>query len=997
MTTTNTPTNTREIGFEKLITNYLTSNNGFDQKFYSGEHTGHYDRKECIDIVALFQFLQSSQPTEVDKLKANYGTDYQKKFLERLQKEIKEKGVLNVLRKGVKDRNCSFTMMYFVPNSNLNPDLQQLWMANSFVVTRQLYYSDKHTKSLDMVILVNGLPIITLELKNLLTGQKVEHAINQYKQDRSSKEELFKLERCLVHFAVDTEAVYMTTKLEDDKTWFLPFNKGFEGGAGNPPSVDGIRTDYLWKEILTKEMLSKIVSDFAQSLSENKNGKTLKKLIFPRYHQLQVVNKLLLDSRLKGAGQKYLIQHSAGSGKSNSIAWLAHQLAKLFMEDGVTNVFDTVLIITDRQILDKQLRDNVVGFAHQLGLVETITDGSKQLKQALEDGKRIIITTIQKFPVIVEEMDQLGSNKFAVIIDEAHSSTSGETIAKMNRTIKAELTQNQDGEEEELTSEDVIIEVLKSRKMLSNASYFAFTATPKNKTLELFGTKTEDGKFRAYDSYTMKQAIEEGFILDVLSNYTTYNSYYGLTVVDNKDTEYSKKKTNSQLKKFVESNTYTIERKAEIMLSHFYNQVYLKSLVGGKAKAMVVCSSRKNAVKYHFAFKKIIRDREYPMSIITAFSGDVLLDETSWNEANLNKFSSNKIPEYFDNGHDGKVYQFLICANKYQTGFDQPLLQTMYVDKKLGGVGAVQTLSRLNRVYKNKESTFILDFCNSEDEIRSAFDPYYQTTILSEGSDPNRLHDLKDQLDGYGVYSDILIHQFTTDLLKGVPVENLHFLLDNVVEKIKKLDIEHIDEFKAKAKLFTKFYAFVSQIITFEEVVFEELHQFLKHLNKKIVELGTTEDSLTQDVLESVDFDSYRNQVITSNARISINESNELAPIPSTSTSKDLNDEKDLLDNIVGDFNLRFGTDFSDEDKVRQILENISDEIVNDPNKKESLQDSDKHNRQLVFKKLLDDKMYKGVESHMELVNNYSENKDFQDYLLKTMEKIVDAKLKKII
>lgn len=769
----------------------------------------------------------------------------------------------------------------------------------------------------------------------------------------------------------------------------------------------------IYEERLTKSSLSRLISAFVQSIAAKKGDKITKKLIFPRYHQLQVVNRLLLESRTKGTGQKYLIQHSAGSGKSNSIAWLAHQLSKLFLDDGTTSVFDTVLIITDRQVLDRQLRDNVMGFAHTAGLVETITDGSRQLKQALEDGKRIIITTIQKFPVIVEQMDELGSKKFAVIIDEAHSSTSGETIAKMNRTIQTvvastvspfpiatvspfQTKENLLEDIPEITPEDIVLETLQSRRMLANASYFAFTATPKNKTLELFGQRLDDGKFVAFDSYTMKQAIEEGFILDVLSNYTTYNSYYALSISDNNHKEYVKKKANSQMKHFVESNSYTIETKAVTMLHHFYTQVYLKGLVAGRAKAMVVCGSRLNAVKYHFAFKKLINQNSYPLHVITAFSGDIELDGIGWSESSLNKFSSSKIPEYLENRNGDTTYQFLICANKYQTGFDQPFLQTMYVDKKLGGVGAVQTLSRLNRVHKDKESTFILDFYNTEDDIKAAFEPYYQTTFLAGGIDPNRLHDLKDQLDNFHVYTDFVVHKFATDLLMGVGVEPVHNLVDGVVESLKKLDNDQIDEFKAKAKLFTKFYAFIAQIITFEEPKFEELHQFLKVLLKKIVDLGSREDILSQDALESVDFDSYRNQKITSNARIVLSENQELTPIPSSSTNQNQDDERDILENIVGEFNNRFGTDFSDEDKVRQILEDISNEIAQDPAKKLSLQDADCHNCKLTFKKLLDEKMYAGVESHMQLLNNYSDNQDFQDYLLRVMDKMVNDKLKKI-
>jgi type I restriction enzyme R subunit len=665
-------TNIKEIAFEELITNYLVETNGFVQRFYNGEHTGAYDVRECIDVNLLFEFLEKSQPKEVEKLKENHGENYKTKFLFRLQREIKEKGIVAVLRKGVKDLNANFFLMYFEPNSQLNPESAELWKCNTFAVARQVYYSEQNRNSLDMVILVNGLPIITLELKNLLTGQTVKDAMYQYKNDRNSKEELFRFERCLVHFAVDTELVYMTTKLEDKATWFLPFNKGYEQGAGNPPSLDGIRTEYLWKEVLTKSRLSQLISNFAQSITEERKGKKVKKLIFPRYHQLDVVTKLLSESKTKGTGQKYLIQHSAGSGKSNSIGWLAHQLAGLYLKDGKTNVFDSILVITDRQVLDKQLRDTVSSFDHMRGVVETITDGGKQLKSALESGKRIIITTIQKFPVIVDTIGELGSQKFAIIIDEAHSSTSGETIAKMNRVVSV----NGEDVEEDVTDEDVVLETLQSRKMLSNASYFAFTATPKNKTLEIFGVKTEEGKYRAFHSYTMKQAIEEGFILDVLSSYTTYDSYYALSIIGDGTKEYEKTKANKQLKGFVEGHRHTIDVKARIMLDHFYNQVYLKGLIGGKAKAMVVCSSRINAVKYHFAFKQIIKENNYPLGVITAFSGDINLEGVEWNESRLNQFSSAKIPDEFEGGS----YQILICANKFQTGFDQPLLQTIIMD-----------------------------------------------------------------------------------------------------------------------------------------------------------------------------------------------------------------------------------------------------------------------------------------------------------------------------
>ncbi|MEI7511410.1 MAG: type I restriction endonuclease [Candidatus Peregrinibacteria bacterium] len=984
-------TNLKEIAIEELITSHLVEQNGFVQKFYSGEHAGHYDKKECIDTVMLFDFLENSQPEEMVKLKENHGGDYQKRLLVRVQKEIKEKGVLHILRKGVKDLNCHFQFMYFQPNSTLNPELAELWTKNTFAVARQLYYSEQNKNSLDMVVLINGILLVTLELKNLITGQTVKDAIVQYKNNRSSKEELFRFERCLVHFAVDTELVYMATKLADEKTWFLPFNKGYQDGAGNPPSDTGLRTEYLWHEVLTKSRLSRLVGSFIQSITEEKKdqktGKrvSVKKLIFPRYHQMDVVTKLLQESRIKGTGQKYLIQHSAGSGKSNSISWLAHQLSGLHREDGKTNVFDSILIITDRRVLDTQLRGTVSSFEHLKGVIETVTSG-KELKTALENGKRIIITTIQKFPVIADTMGELGGQRFAVIIDEAHSSTSGEMIAKLNKTMTIE-----DGDE--ITDEDVIVEVLKGRQMLTNASYFAFTATPKNKTLELFGVQTAEGKYRAFHSYTMKQAIDEGFILDVLSNYTTYQSYYQVVITGDKESEYQKKRANRQLKGFVESHPHTIDLKARIMLDHFYYQVYLKGLIGGKAKAMLVCGSRKNAVQYHFAFKNIIAENDYPLGIITAFSGDVNLDGNEWNEPKLNAFSSSKIPDEFDGG----TYQILICANKFQTGFDQPLLQTMYVDKRLGGVSAVQTLSRLNRVHPEKDSTFVLDFYNTEDDIQKAFEPYYQATILSCGSDPNKLNDLKDALDGFGVYDEYVVHTFATKVLSGASVESLHALVDSVVENIKKLPEEQIDDFKDKSKSYVKFYAFIAQIVPYTMPEMEELYQFLKVLTKKISSLGSKETVIGQDVLDAVDFDSYRNQKTTSNARIHLAEADDLPPIPSTVVGSGGDDPKDILDNIVTEFNKHFGTNFSDEDKVKKMIADISNDIIADKRMLNSLQDSGKANRMLVFQKLLDEKITENVDDHLELYNSYHDNQDFKAHLTRYVDKVVKEKMKGVV
>ena len=977
------PTNTKESGFEDLFTDYLVAQNGFVFKNYNDQNSQDYDKNDCLDIVALFEFLENTQSSEVAKLKRNYGADYQKKLVSRLQKEIASKGILEVFRKGIKDLDCYFKLIYFKPNSTLNRLDQDLWTKNIFVVTRQLYYSLQNSNSLDMVILVNGLPIMTFELKNLLTGQSVKDAMNQYKFDRSSKEKLFQFERCLVHFAVDTELVYMTTKLEDQNTYFLPFNKGFNHGSGNPQAENNVRTSYLWQEVLTKENISDLLQNFVMKLEEKKSDKTVKKLIFPRYHQLDVVQKLLKESRLHGTGQKYLIQHSAGSGKSNSIAWLSHQLSGLFMEDGRVNVFDSVIVITDRRVLDSQLGESVKSFEQTKDLIIRVESG-KELKESLEKGKRIIISTIQKFPVIVDTIGELAGNRFAIIIDEAHSSTGGQTLSDLNGTLE---------NQEESTDEDVIIETLQSRKMLKNASYFAFTATPKNKTLELFGNLDESGKYSAFHNYTMKQAIEEGFILDVLSNYTTYKSYYSVVATKDSDKEFGIKSSNKQLRQYVEGNKHTIEQKAGIMLTHFYHQVYLKGLVGGRAKAMLVSGSRKSAVKYHFACLKIIKERNYPMDIITAFSGDIDLDGEMWNESRINQFKSSEIPTQFESGE----YQILICANKFQTGFDQPLLQTMYVDKRLGGVVAVQTLSRLNRCHRDKDFVFVLDFYNTEEDIQKSFEPYYKTTILSQASDPNKLHDLKDILDNFNVYSDFIRRDFATKLLSGAKVEMLHNILDSIVENTKKLSKEEIDIFKATAKSYIRFYGFISQIITFEIPEFEELYQLLKPLSKKIVDLGTKEDILSQSVLDSVDFDSYRNEKKIANIRINLSGEDELDPVPSTGSTGKTEEPKDLLANIVVDFNTRFGTEFKDEDKVRQIIEDISEDIVKDTDMAKSLEEAGRDTQRLVFTQLLDQKLTDSVDTHLGLFNNYHENQEFKTFLTDYVEKVVREKLKKVI
>ncbi|MEO0875805.1 MAG: type I restriction endonuclease, partial [Bacteroidota bacterium] len=727
----------------------------------------------CLNTKQLFSFLEATQPDKLATIRKR-GED---KFLRRLSDQIKKRGVIDVLRKGVKDLDLTVYLYYKRPTSQLNKHAISRYAENIFAVCRQLYYSNSNKNSLDMVLFINGLPVITMELKNHYTGQNVIHAMRQYEKDRDPREPLFRFGRCMVHFAVDPDLVYMTTKLAEGNTFFLPFNKGLDDGqpyppglahgAGNPLNPQGLKADYLWKEILTKSVLSNILENFAQIVEEKDEdtGKTKTKLIFPRYHQLRVVTRLLGDARVNGVGRRYLIQHSAGSGKSNSITWLAHQLTEL--HDGKDeNIFDSVIVITDRRVLDKQIRDNIKNFAQIKGVVQPITKGSKQLREALEEGKKIIITTIQKFPFVLDEIGELGSNNFAILIDEAHSSQSGDTAAKMNVALSnrdarnvealpvaADSGSNEYGAQEEdpveVDTEDLINAFMEQRRMLTNASYFAFTATPKNKTLEVFGEKQEDGRFYPFDLYSMKQAIEEEFILDVLQNYTTYQSYYKLNKAVEDNPEFDTSRAQKKLRAFAESHDFAIKEKARVMIDHFTGEV--KNRINGKAKAMVVTKSIKNAIRYFFAFQEYLREINSTYQVVVAFSGKKTVDGQEYDEASLNGFPSGDIPREFKK----KEYRFLIVADKFQTGFDQPLLHTMYVDKKLADVQAVQTLSRLNRAYKpEKEDTFVLDFFNTVDDIRAAFEPFYTTTILSQETDANKLNDLQDALDDAEVYTE---------------------------------------------------------------------------------------------------------------------------------------------------------------------------------------------------------------------------------------------------
>ena len=979
-------TDTTEKGLEVHIANYLANENG-----YLLRENKAYDNVACLDSELLFEFLEATQPKAVAKLKAHHKDLYRQRISKRINDQIKAKGVIEVLRKGITDgfTATKLHLFYDKPVSNYNASAKALYEANLFSVMRQVYFSPLNKKSLDLVVFINGIPIISFELKNELTKQNVEHAIKQYKTDRDPNEELFRLGRLMVNFAVDTEEVWMCTQLKKEKSHFLPFNKGYNNGAGNPPN-DGIKTDYLWKEILTKNSLTDIIQNFCQLITEEKEyldekGKVRtrkeKKLIFPRYHQLVAVRMLLADAQAKGSGQKYLIQHSAGSGKSNSISWLAHQLVGLHDKSGENNIFDTVIVVTDRRVLDAQIRENIKQYQQVKGVVEAITEGSKQLKQALEEGKKIIITTIQKFPHIVEDIGDLPGNNFAIIIDEAHSSLSGQMARKLNETLskdideeelKANLEEFEDDENDEVTGEDLIRVLIKSRKLLPNASYFAFTATPKNKTLELFGVPYQEGdktKFRAFHLYSMKQAIEEGFIMDVLQNYTTYQSYYALLKKIEDDPEYDKKKAQKKLKHYVESHEHAIKKKTVLIVDHFIDEVIKKKKIGGLAKAMLVTSSRANAVKYKKAFDDYLLKINSPYKAIVAFSGEI----DGQTEASLNGFSSANIPIEFEKNE----YRFLLVANKYQTGFDQPLLHTMYVDKKLGGVNAVQTLSRLNRSHPLKKDTFVLDFANTAEDIEKAFNPYFESTILGDATDPNKLFDLQDALDNFQVYTKEQVFEFSEKILANVPVDQLHAMLDTSSEIFRNdLAEEQQADFRAKVKTYVRLYIFLSQIVPYESPYLERLYIFLNHLQNKLG--GDTSVDLAQGILDNIDMDSYRLQ-LEATTNMVMEQGIDLKPIPTDMRGGSSEPEIDRLSNILQTFNERYGTQFEDADKVRRMAEDIVNDVAKNKDMVSSLKYSDDQNARITSDKIAQEELLKHVTTNFDFYKLITDNRDARE------------------
>lgn len=961
-------TDTTEKGFESLIVNWLVNHNGYEQG-----HSHDFNTEYALDTTRLFRFLKNTQPDAVKKLQLETNPQKTAQFLARVRDEITKRGIVDVLRKGIKAYPASLIMFYMTPSVN-NPAAAALYAKNIFSVTRQLHFSPDATKlSLDLCIFVNGLPVITFELKNQLTKQNVDDAVYQYQTDRNPKELIFQFTRCMVHFAVDDAQVKFCTRLQGKESWFLPFNKD---GAGNPPNPDGLMTDYLWKQILTKDMLSRIIENYATLVEEKdeETGKTRYKQIFPRYHQLTAVESLLADVKKNGVGNRYLIQHSAGSGKSNSIAWLAHQLTGL--EDAQGNLLvDSVIVVTDRVVLDKQIRDTIRQFAQTRNIIAW-AEHSGDLRKAIEDGRRIIITTIEKFPYVLPEIGEDHKDRhFAIIIDEAHSSQNGKTAGTMNMTLSAIMS------DPDMDNEDKINAMCEGKKLLTNASYFAFTATPKNKTLETFGTAYMDAgviKHRPFHVYTMKQAIQEGFILDVLKYYTPIDSYYRLKKTVEDDPMFDKKKAQKKLRAFVENQTFTIAQKADMMVSHFHEQVIAKGKIGGQARAMIITSSIERCIEYYHAVNKCLANRHSPYKAIIAFSGEKQLDKdaAAVTSAGLNGFPDAAIPKTFKKN----PYRFLIVADMFQTGYDEPLLHTMYVDKQLYDIKAVQTLSRLNRACPKKYDTFVLDFFNDPNDIIESFSRYYKTTLLSGETDPNKLYDLIADMESYQVFSDEHVEQLVDRYLDGADRDQLDPALDACASVYKQLDTDGQIKFKSAAKGFVRTYGFLSAILPYGNPEWEKLSIFLNMLIPKLP--SPQEDDLSQGILEAIDLDSYRIEKKETISLILPDEDAEVGPVPMSTAKGKQEPEMDVLSAILSDFNDMFGNiDWNDADNVRRQILEIPAMVSRDEQYQNAMRNSDKQEARTESDRVLQKVIFSIMADNMELFKQYTDNQDFKKWL----------------
>ena len=983
-------TDTTERGLERLICTALAGHPcdppaggqaaerraGYGGVGWSCGSPGDYDREFCVDRAQLAAFLRATQPRAAAALALDADGPQRRRFLARLQGEVSKRGVVDLLRHGVRHRAHDLDLFYGAPSPG-NAQARERFERNRFTVTRQLRYSrDETQRALDVALFVNGLPVVTFELKNNLTRQTVDDAVRQYRRDRSPREKLFEPGRCAAHFAVDEHEARFCTHLQGKASWFLPFNRGWNGGAGNPPNPHGVRTDYLWREVLARESLTDILENYAQAVKtkDERTGGPRRTQIWPRYHQLEVVRRLLADAAAHGVGRRYLVQHSAGSGKSHSIAWLAHQSMTL-TKDGAP-VFDSVVVVTDRRVLDRQIRDVIRQYA-QVGATVGHAERSGDLRRFLAAGKKIIISTVQKFPFILDEIgDEQRGRRFAILIDEAHSSQGGRASAAMARALSEA---GAEGEEE--TTEDRINRLMESRKLLPNASYFAFTATPKNRTLEIFGAPDRQPggavRHRAFHAYTMKQAVQEGFILDVLAHYTPVASFYRLAKTVEDDPEFDVRKAQKKLRRFVEGHDHAIRLKAEIMVDHFHQQVAARNRIGGEARAMVVTGGIERAIRYFHAIGDYLRERKSPWRAIVAFSGEPEFGGRKVTETSLNGFPSGRIAEKIRE----HPYRFLVCADKFQTGYDEPLLHTMYVDKTLSGIQAVQTLSRLNRAHPKKHDVFVLDFRNDADAIRAAFADYHRATILSDETDPDRLHDLQADLDAAGVYAPGQVDALVERYLGGAERDALDPILDACAAVYTDLDEDAQTAFKGRAKGFVRTYGFLACVLPYANAAWEKRSIFLNLLIPRLP--SPSEDDLSRGILDAIDMDSYRAEKRALRTIALPDEDAEIDPAPAAGGGQAPEPELDRLSNILRTFNDLFGdVAWDDADRVRRLVtEAIPARVAGDAAFRNARRNSDDANARIEHDKVLARVVTGMVKDDAELFRQFMDNEGFRRWM----------------
>ena len=935
-----------EMGLEENIETSLL-NAGYKERRLEGQAQKDFE-KYAIDVEMLFQFLEATQPKQVERLKKVHGERFEKHLLNRLEQELNRRGVIDCLRHGIKDRGVSLRLVYNKPPSTLNQLLIENYENNIFTVSRQVHYSLKNSNSLDMVLFLNGFPLVVMELKNPLTGQTFEHAKQQFKEDRDPNELLFQpKKRVMVYFAVDTDEVWMTTMLSREGTFFLPFNRGNQGGKGNPIIYNNYRTAYLWDDVLQKDSLLDLLFRFVyieQKDVRDSTGEIIDQketVIFPRYHQLDVVRKIEADIQKNKVGENYLVQHSAGSGKTNSISWLSHRLAKVHDENNEP-IFDNIIVITDRRVLDRQLQDAIYQLEHEAGVVQKIDEDSNQLAEAIQNKTRIIITTLQKFPFIIDKVSEFSRGKYGIIIDEAHSSQGGKASTAMtsilsDKSLEDAYAADKVMEDDLDSTEEKIVEVVEKSGKQENISFFAFTATPKPKTIEKFGTYNPETEVpEPFHIYSMRQAIEEDFILDVLQNYVTYETFYKVEKSINEDPEVAKRKATQEIARFVSLHPHNIAQKTAIIVEHYRRVTQHK--IGGRAKAMLVTRSRLHAVRYKHAFDAYIKQKHYTdMKTLIAFSGTVDDAGIPYTEAEMNAFSENELPDKFS----GSEYQVLIVAEKYQTGFDEPLLHTMYVDKPLSGIKAVQTLSRLNRTCRGKEDTFVLDFVNDPDIIQEAFQDYYEVTGLSDVTDPNILYDLQYELDAAQVYTSSEINavselEFNGKLKDKRAQERLNPILDQAVDRFdKELTEEEQDQFKSSASKFIRTYSFVLQIGPFTDIDLHKLYVYLSYLLRKLPKKPNERIYLADDVA----LEYYRNQkVFEGQIQLETQGRVDIDPPQHAGGGAAPEEEKERLSSIIDRMNEKFGTDFEPQDKLSR------DQLVEDMVQDESLKERAQNN-----------------------------------------------------